>query len=186
VAGNLAKWPVNIPTTSTARPSSICPNFWFKNIPSGKPGEAAAAAAAAATDNLIELFHSARLFGDTQGLLIRYEIGLKRICSRETYGCRESSVTRRVWEKIAPNVAQPRVVRWYTFKPKISICVNFGGPSNGKGWYVIRPSGIYCGHLVYIFYGHLAFSSNLVHFPPFWYIVSRKIWQPWHDPFLSK
>jgi hypothetical protein len=26
------------------------------------------------------------------------------------------------------------VARWYIFKPKISIWVNFGGPQNGKCW----------------------------------------------------
>jgi hypothetical protein len=46
-----------------------------------------------------------------------------------------------------------RVARWHIFKPKFPIWVNFGGPWNGKGWYVIRPFGIYYGHLVY-FYGN--------------------------------
>jgi hypothetical protein len=30
-----------------------------------------------------------------------------------------------------------RVARWYIFKPKIPIRVNFGGPWNGKGWYIL-------------------------------------------------
>jgi hypothetical protein len=42
-----------------------------------------------------------------------------------------------------------RVARWYVFKPKISIWVNFGGPWNGKGWHTVWPFGIYYGHLVY-------------------------------------
>jgi hypothetical protein len=29
-----------------------------------------------------------------------------------------------------------------------------------------------------IFYGNLVIFGNLVYFSPFWYIVSRKIWQP--------
>jgi hypothetical protein len=29
-------------------------------------------------------------------------------------------------------------------------------------------------HLVYVLCGHL------VYFPPFWYVVPRKIWQPWY------
>jgi hypothetical protein len=41
-----------------------------------------------------------------------------------------------------------RVVRWYIFKPKIPIWVNFGGPWNEKGWY-IHSFGIHYGHLVY-------------------------------------
>jgi hypothetical protein len=36
---------------------------------------------------------------------------------------------------------------------------------------ILRPFGI--------FYGRLVISGNLVYFSPFWYIVSRKIWQPW-------
>jgi hypothetical protein len=41
------------------------------------------------------------------------------------------------------------------FKPKIPILVNFGGPWNGKGWYIVRsfetilqPFGIYYGNMV--------------------------------------
>jgi hypothetical protein len=60
-----------------------------------------------------------------------------------------------------------RVARWYILKPNILIWVNFGEPLNG----------IFYGHLVY-FLANWEFSSNLVYFPPFWYIVSRKIWQP--------
>jgi hypothetical protein len=36
-----------------------------------------------------------------------------------------------------------RVARWYIFKPKIPTWVNFGGPWNGKGWYILWPFGIY-------------------------------------------
>jgi hypothetical protein len=32
---------------------------------------------------------------------------------------------------------QGRVARWYFFKPKIPIWVNFGGPWNIKGWYIL-------------------------------------------------
>jgi hypothetical protein len=38
--------------------------------------------------------------------------------------------------------------------------------------------GIYCGHLVY-FMADWQLSGILVHFPPFWYFMSRSIWQPW-------
>jgi hypothetical protein len=30
-----------------------------------------------------------------------------------------------------------RVARWFIFKPKILIWVNFGGPWNGKYWYIL-------------------------------------------------
>jgi hypothetical protein len=45
--------------------------------------------------------------------------------------------------------------------------------------------GIFYGHLVHftVFcYNVLTFGTvrgNLVYFPPFWYFVPRKIWQPW-------
>jgi hypothetical protein len=32
-------------------------------------------------------------------------------------------------------------------------------------WYILGAFGIFCGNLVYFF--------------PFWYVVPRKIWQPW-------
>jgi hypothetical protein len=71
-----------------------------------------------------------------------------------------------------------RVARWYIFRPKIAILVNLGGSCNGRYFYIFV-------HLVYfdIVYGHVVgiFCGNLVYFPPFWYIVPRKIWQPWAD-----
>jgi hypothetical protein len=30
-----------------------------------------------------------------------------------------------------------RVARWFIFKPNIPIWVNFGGPWNGKCWYIL-------------------------------------------------
>jgi hypothetical protein len=38
-------------------------------------------------------------------------------------------------------------------------------------WYILWPSGIFCGHLVY--------------FVAIWYFVTRKIWQPWLDWILG-
>jgi hypothetical protein len=35
---------------------------------------------------------------------------------------------------------------------------------------------VYFTAIGYIFYGHL------VYFSPFWYVVPRKIWQPWRAP----
>jgi hypothetical protein len=40
-----------------------------------------------------------------------------------------------------------RVARWYMFKPKIQIWVNFGGCWNEKAWYIVWPLGIFYGHL---------------------------------------
>jgi hypothetical protein len=41
------------------------------------------------------------------------------------------------------------VARWYIFKPKIPIWVNFGGFFNGRCWYIIWPIGIVYDYLVY-------------------------------------
>jgi hypothetical protein len=40
-------------------------------------------------------------------------------------------------------------------------------------WNILRPFGIVYGKLVMC-------CGNLVYFTPFWYVVSRKIWHPWH------
>jgi hypothetical protein len=73
-----------------------------------------------------------------------------------------------------------RDARWYIFKPKIPIGVNFGRSWNGRCWFMLWPFGMFYGHLVYfmaIWYMYLI-SGNLEYFPPFWYIVPRKLWQP--------
>jgi hypothetical protein len=72
-----------------------------------------------------------------------------------------------------------RVARWFLFRPKILICVCFGGPWNGKCCYtyilvilnILPPLGIFNGHLV-------IFVVILYIFPRFGIgIVQRKIWQ---------
>jgi hypothetical protein len=40
------------------------------------------------------------------------------------------------------------VAKWYIFIPKIPIWACFGGPWNGKCWYMLLPFGILYGHLV--------------------------------------
>jgi hypothetical protein len=42
-----------------------------------------------------------------------------------------------------------RVARWYLFEPKIPIWVNFVGPWNRKGWYILLLFRIYYGRVVY-------------------------------------
>jgi hypothetical protein len=97
-----------------------------------------------------------------------------------------------------------RDARWYIFKPKIQICVNFGSSCNGRCWYMLWPFGIFFGHLVYflviwfifwsfgmyifvIWYISWSFGiflviwyifCHLVYFFPLGYVVTRKIWQP--------
>jgi hypothetical protein len=71
-----------------------------------------------------------------------------------------------------------RVVRWIVFKPKLPIWVNFIGSCNGSCCYILWPFGIFYGHLVYF----VAIWCILLLFGiffPFWYVVPRKIWQPW-------
>jgi hypothetical protein len=58
-----------------------------------------------------------------------------------------------------------RVARWHIFKPPIWF--NFEGSSKVRCWYILWLFGRFYGHLVY---DHLLY---------FWYIVPRKIWQPW-------
>jgi hypothetical protein len=45
-------------------------------------------------------------------------------------------------------------------------------------WYILQPFGKFCGHLVYLWLFGIFF--------PFWYVLPRKIWQPWLSPLLSK
>jgi hypothetical protein len=71
-----------------------------------------------------------------------------------------------------------RVARWYLFKLKI-LCVlaKLLGACNGRGWFTLRPFGIYYSRLVYfipIWYIFWLFGI----FFPFWYVLARNIWQP--------
>jgi hypothetical protein len=57
-----------------------------------------------------------------------------------------------IWRLSSVVVGGPiesRVARWFIFKPKLQIWVNFGGPWNGKYWHILWPFEIYYGHLVY-------------------------------------
>jgi hypothetical protein len=63
------------------------------------------------------------------------------------------------------------VARWFIFKPKIPMWIHFGGPWNVKCCYISWSLGILHGH--FLIYG------SLVYFSPFWYVWTKKIWQPW-------
>jgi hypothetical protein len=64
-----------------------------------------------------------------------------------------------------------RVARWFIFKPKIR--VNFGGSWNAKGWCILRPFGIYYGHLVHLWpFGNLEAIWYIS--PEFWYMYCVK------------
>jgi hypothetical protein len=57
-----------------------------------------------------------------------------------------------------------RVARWFVFEPKIPIWINFGGPCDGRCWYILWPFGLFYGHLS-ILYG------LLVYFMAIWSIL---------------
>jgi hypothetical protein len=63
-----------------------------------------------------------------------------------------------------------RVARWYIFKPKITILEGLA----------LEDVGIFYGHLVYFTaIRHIwVYLSSFGMFYPFWYFVSRRIWQP--------
>jgi hypothetical protein len=69
-----------------------------------------------------------------------------------------------------------RVARWFTFKSKIPIWVNFGGPWIGKCWYIfavwniLRTFGIFYDRLVHFVL--ISAGFGIMH--------QEKIWQPWH------
>jgi hypothetical protein len=52
-----------------------------------------------------------------------------------------------------------RVARWFVFKPKIPIWVNFGESCHGKSWYILWPFGLFNGYWK--------------HFMAIWYIFPR-------------
>jgi hypothetical protein len=80
---------------------------------------------------------------------------------------RWSLVSYRDWmgTVTTPFPAHDSVARWYIFKPKIPIWINFGGSYNVRSWSILWPFGVFYWHLVY--------------FSPFWCVAPRKIWQPW-------
>jgi hypothetical protein len=66
-----------------------------------------------------------------------------------------------------------RVARWFIFKPKFPIGLNFGGPLLVYFmtiWKILCPFGI--------IYGRLIVCGPLVYFPQFGMFGQRKIWQP--------
>jgi hypothetical protein len=70
-----------------------------------------------------------------------------------------------------------RVARWYIFKPKIQIWVNFLGYCNGRCWYILCSFGVFYGHLPYFIVIWYIFWLFGIFFTC-WYFLVRKIWQP--------
>jgi hypothetical protein len=85
------------------------------------------------------------------------------------------------FSKIAESCDLNRGCQMAYFQTKIPIWVNVGGSWNGSCQYpyfiafgsILRP---FC-----IFWGHLLYFMFLVYSFPFWYVVPRKIWQPWFE-----
>jgi hypothetical protein len=73
-----------------------------------------------------------------------------------------------------------RVARWFAFKPKIQICVNFGWRDFLWEMLVYFTYGqlVHFTVFCYILWRFGIVRGNLVYFFPFWYFVPRKIWQP--------
>jgi hypothetical protein len=46
------------------------------------------------------------------------------------------------------NLGGARVARWFIFRPKIAIWVNFGGSCNGRCWYILWTFGLFYNHLI--------------------------------------
>jgi hypothetical protein len=67
-----------------------------------------------------------------------------------------TSVATRVWSwkylwwMCGNPASRKRVARWYIFKPKIPIWINFGGSYNWRCWYILWPLGLFYGRLVFL------------------------------------
>jgi hypothetical protein len=66
-----------------------------------------------------------------------------------------------------------RAARWFVFKPKFQIWVNFGGYCNGSCWYLLWTFGPFT-----VFWYTLSTFAVIWYFFQLWHFVPRKIWQP--------
>jgi hypothetical protein len=85
---------------------------------------------------------------------------------------RVANVRSQLRSRLGAKLVPRRVARWFVFKPKIPIWVDFGGSCYGKSWYILLPFGLFYCHWKYLI-GHL------VDFVVIWYFGPKKIWQPW-------
>jgi hypothetical protein len=72
-------------------------------------------------------------------------------CKKSTGGCRGRGRPQPVNCNLK-NVQLcmwSRVARWFVFKPKIPIWVNFGGSCYEKSWFILWPFGLFYGHWKY-------------------------------------
>jgi hypothetical protein len=71
------------------------------------------------------------------------------------------------------NVHRTRVARWFVFKPKIQIWVNFGGSWNGRCWYILWTLGPFYG-FCYILWKFGIVRGNLVYLSHFGILYEEK------------
>jgi hypothetical protein len=72
-----------------------------------------------------------------------------------------------------------RVARWFVFKPKIQIWVNFGESCNGSCWYILWTLGPFYG-LCYILCTFGIVHGTLVYFSRFGILYEEKSGNPAH------
>jgi hypothetical protein len=99
----------------------------------------------------------------------------KNLCANKQIITKGSLFSK--WMGTSDSGLSIRVARWFVFKPKIQIWVNFVGSCNGRCWYILWTLGPFYGLLLYfmdIWYSSWKFGI----FFPFCYFVRRKIWQP--------
>jgi hypothetical protein len=94
------------------------------------------------------------------------------------------SRTNNYWSaqrwKVHSAEAAARVARWHIFEPKILIWVNFGGLAMSDVGINLWPFGLFYCHLVFVvavWYNSGFWGISV----PFWYVIPRKIWQPWRQ-----
>jgi hypothetical protein len=91
-----------------------------------------------------------------------------------------------------------RVARWHIFRPKIPIWVNFGGPCNGRCWYILWTFDLFYGYFVYymdirsilrlfcIFYVRLVYFVAIRYaFPHFGILNQEKSGNPEYDDYYT-
>jgi hypothetical protein len=71
-----------------------------------------------------------------------------------------------------------RVARWFVFKAKIQIWVNFGGSWNGRWWYILWTLGPFYGLLLYFMDIWFIVRGNLVYFSRFGTLYQEKSGNP--------
>jgi hypothetical protein len=65
---------------------------------------------------------------------------------------RVQKIAEQILKKFPFRTIATRVARWYVFRPKIAIRVNFGRSCSGRCWYILWTFGLFCGHLMYLVY----------------------------------